>query len=168
MEFQSRSPLAGSIHNSQYLLWPLTLFLVASICGSHAVAQESAVQPLAVPAEKGESPGKPAIEGDQTEPADRKVPLSKQHAPPEITAGGANVAGQKPRLGVIVLDSPGRGVFVAAVDPFGPAMRAGLRPGDYLLKAGNVEICGIIILRVFLAASGCNVIQTWATLSMRI
>lgn len=52
----------------------------------------------------------------------------------------ADTTDEKPRLGVIVLDSPGRGVFVAAIDPFGPAMRAGLRPGDYLLKLNGLEV----------------------------
>ena len=114
----------------------LLAMLMVALASSIAVAQEPLTIPEAAPADTETQTAQPTPE----EPAE-----------PEITAEVVPTEAQKARLGVLVLDSPGRGVFVSAVDPFGAAMRAGLLPGDYILKVGDQEVSSPGQLRELIA-----------------
>lgn len=123
-----------------------TLTIGSPLCRLVAGLMMLAVADLSTPSVFGQelsevadrTPLQIPTEAESPQPTDQ----SGDVAGPKRTSGDdpAGTTDEKPRLGVIVLDSPGRGVFVAAIDPFGPAMRAGLRPGDYLLKLNGVEV----------------------------
>ena len=139
MSLPTHSFFIGVVPEHQPLLCRLTLLWIAifgcsSLVAAQEVQPEEAGQPLLVPTGQDGS-------------VDTKESIADKVVTPKTLTPTDKSTSEKPRIGVVVLDSPGRGVFVAAVDPFGSAMRAGLRPGDYIIDVDTVEVASPQTLR---------------------
>ncbi|TWU44407.1 putative periplasmic serine endoprotease DegP-like precursor [Novipirellula aureliae] len=68
---------------------------------------------------------------------------STKTSPPVLgneTTSGAHADHDSPQLGVMVGSCPGKGVCVLDTIAGGPAERAGIRPGDYILAINDQEV----------------------------
>lgn len=71
--------------------------------------------------------------------ADPKSPAAGE-PPADLVPAAADAGRDGAGMGVMVVSTPGSGLLVTAVQPRGPAQRAGIRPGDFLMMLDGEKL----------------------------
>jgi len=92
---------------------------------------------------RGDQPPAPSAREAQDRPGQPPATQPREGQPREGQAAGGerrDTQSARRRLGVMIAPSPTSGVLVMDVQPQGPAARAGIRPGDYLMEINGEKI----------------------------